>query len=75
MPPYMLLYPPGEGCKYRERQHVKMLGTALGTLIAPSYANLLMGKLEREFLWTRDKVPLVWWSYVDDVFLVWTHGE
>ena len=34
-----------------------------------------MEKLEREFLHTQDKVPLVWWRYIDDVFAVWTHGE
>ena len=47
----------------------------MGTLMAPSYANLFVGKLEQEFLQTQNKVPLVWWRYSDDVFTMWTHGK
>ena len=49
--------------------------TTMGTCMAPSYTNLLMGKLGWEFLHTPDKVPLVWWRYINDVFAMWTHGE
>ena len=34
-----------------------------------------MGKIEREFLWTQDKIPQKWWSFTDDTFAIWTHGE
>ena len=41
-----------------------------------------MGKLEREFLLTRDVKPQdwdikprEWWRSVDDIFVIWTHGE
>ena len=37
-------------------------GTAMGTRMVPSYANLFMGKLEREFFQTHDQQPLVWWG-------------
>ena len=43
--------------------------------MVPSYANLFMGKLEQQFLRTQERVPLVWWRYIDDVLAVWTHGE
>ena len=48
-------------------------GTALRTCMAPSYANLFMGKLEREFLQTQDKIHRVWWRYmyIDDIFAIW----
>ena len=46
----------------------------MGTRMAPSYANLFMGKFERQFLQTQNKLPLVWWRYIDDVFAIWTHG-
>ena len=32
-------------------------GTAMGTHMAPSYANLFLGKLEHEFLATQNKIP------------------
>ena len=49
----------------------------MGTHMAPSYANLFVGKLEREFLRTQNKLPRVWWRYmyIDDIFAIWTHGE
>ena len=47
----------------------------MGTRMAPSYANLFMGKLEREFLLTQDIEPQVWWRFIDDIFAIWTHGE
>ena len=34
-----------------------------------------MGKLERQFLSTQERAPLVWWRYIDDSFAVWTYGE
>ena len=52
-----------------------MHGIAMGTHMAPSYTNLVMGKLEREFLRTQDNLPQVWWRYTDDIFTIWAHGE
>ena len=46
----------------------------MGTQMAPSYANLFMGEFEQQFLQTQNKLPLVWWRYIDDVFAIWTHG-
>ena len=34
-----------------------------------------MGKLEKELLAQSRKKPTVWWRYIDDVFVLWTHGE
>ena len=34
-----------------------------------------MDKLETNFLKTQTLQPLVWFRYIDDVFLLWTHGE
>ena len=47
----------------------------MGTRTAPSYANLFVEKLEREFLRTQDKIPGVWWRYIDNVFAIWAHSE
>ena len=44
----------------------------MGTKMAPSYANIFMGKLEEEFLVTQSNQPAVWWRYIDDIF---TYGE
>ena len=55
--------------------YLQIHGTAMGTRMAPSFANLFMGKLEREFLLTQDVKPREWWRFIDDIFAIWTHGE
>ena len=55
--------------------YLQLQGTAMGTRMAPAYANIFMGKLEQDFLTTQPLQPLTWWRYIDDVFMVWTHGE
>ena len=47
----------------------------MDTIMAPSYTNLFVEKLEQEFLHTQDKLPLIWWRWMDDVFAVRTHSE
>ena len=43
--------------------------------MAPPYAILFMDDLERRFLNTCDIKPKVWWRYIDDIFMIWEHGE
>ena len=50
-------------------------GTAIGTKMAPPYAILFMSDLEERFLETSPLKPLVWWRYIDDIFVIWQHGE
>ena len=61
-----------DGQLYRQVQ-----GTAMGTPMAPSVANVFMGWLEQRLLstspWPVD--PKLWRRYIDDILLLWTHGE
>ena len=45
----------------------------MGTKCAPSYAIIFMRKLETEFLSTTRLRPLVWWRYIDDIFIIWPY--
>ena len=51
-------------------------GTSVGTKMAPSYANIFMGYLEQSILFALpdDKKPFLWKIFMDEVFLIWTHG-
>ena len=62
---------------FNARYYLQIPGTAMGTCIALSCVNLLIGKLEREFLRTQNEVPRVWWRYINDIFTIWMddHGE
>ena len=50
-------------------------GTAMGTKVAPSYANIFMADLEANRLLNFPSQPEVWWRFIDDIFCIWTHGE
>ena len=57
-------------------QHYRQInGTAMGTKMAPSYAKLVMGNFEQKALAAATHSPLIWWRYIDDIFLLWTHDE
>ena len=60
---------------FQGEHYLQLQGTAMGTRMAPSYANIFMGALEEKVLSDVDKKPDVWWRYIDDVFVIWTHGE
>ena len=44
----------------------------MGTKMAPSYANLLMGDLELQLLELGKPYIHMWKRFIDDIFLIWT---
>ena len=50
-------------------------GTAMGTKMAPSYANVFMGKLERQIISTSLFKPLSWFRFIDDVDMEWIESQ
>ena len=47
----------------------------MGTSLAPNYANLFMDIFETNALSKFPQKPLIWKRFIDDIFLIWTHGE
>jgi len=54
------------------KHFLQILGTAIGTKMAPAYANLFMDELERRLIPQARVKPYVWLRYIDDVFRIWT---
>ena len=50
-------------------------GTAIGAKFAPPYAVVYMGEFEENGMENFNLKPWVWWRYIDDVFMIWEHGE
>ena len=50
-------------------------GTAIGAKFAPPYAILTLDDFEQKAVEGFHLKPWVWWRYIDDVFLIWKHGE
>ncbi|CAN7986166.1 unnamed protein product, partial [Ixodes hexagonus] len=53
--------------------YLQINGTAMGTKMAPNYANIFMGDLEDKFLKQCKKTPLLYKRYIGDIFIIWQH--
>ena len=49
-------------------------GAAMGSLLSPVIATLYMEALEEKTLHCFPLQPMMWLRYVDDIFVVWSHG-
>ncbi len=59
---------------FDDENYLQNQGTAMGTRMAPSYANLFMAELEQKILSTTTTRPLLWWRCIDDIFTIWEQG-
>ena len=55
--------------------YLQVGGTAMGTRLAPSYANLFMGQLEEKLLRNSPYKPKLYLRYIDDIFLIFTGSQ
>ena len=50
-------------------------GMAMGAACSPTIANIYMSVTLRKFLRTQNHKPLLLTRYIDDIFIIWTHGQ
>ena len=55
--------------------YLQIAGTAMGTRVAPTYANIFMSDFEDKFVYSYQRQPLFWGRFIDDIFFIWEHGE
>ena len=61
--------------RFNGRHFLQIKGTAIGTKLAPGFGNNYVAWFERLFVYLFHNQPLVWLRLIDDIFLIWTHGE
>ena len=61
--------------EFNGKFYLQIEGTAMGSPVAPSYANTFMGNLETQMLDNAQQRPLCWKRYIDDIFFIWTGDE
>ena len=47
----------------------------MDTKFAPVIANIFMAELENRFILSVRFQLWLWWRFLDDVFMIWTHGR
>ena len=60
--------------QFNGQNYLQIGGTAMGTRVAPTFANLFMGYFEEKHVYTYKVQPTLWVRFIDDIFLVWPHG-
>ena len=60
---------------FADKHYLQVGGTAMGTKVAPSLANLFMSDFEQRWVYSYPTKPLVWLRYIDDIFLIWNNGH
>ena len=50
-------------------------GAAMGSPILPIIANIFMEHFENQILKNASLKPSIWFRYVDDTFVIWSHGR
>ena len=62
--------------KFNNEYWIQLIGTSMGTRVAPTYANIFMGKLEKEILQNcpqhLKQFLHTWKRYIDDILIIWT---
>lgn len=57
--------------QFHDSIYHQVQGTAMGTVTAPSYANLFMAELEERLLDESTTDPIIWKRYIDDILCIW----
>ena len=65
--------------RFGNEYYRQITGTAMGTPMAPNYANLFMDNFEQNLLHDYSQKtglsPLVWFRFIDEVFFIWTGSK
>ena len=61
--------------QFSDKVYQQISGTSTGTKFAPPYACIFMDQVESKFLQTQKFEPLVWFRYIGNIFLIWTHVD
>ena len=60
--------------EFNNKCYIQLQGTAMGTRLAPAYANIFMSKLEEAILSATPLKPTYYKRFIDDIFILWPHS-
>ena len=60
---------------FNGENYLQTHGTAMGTKMAVSFANIFMAKIETTLIQQNETKPKEWRRYIDDIFSLWDSDE
>ena len=60
---------------FDDHNYLQTSGKAMGTKMAPCFANLFMASIEQIFIDNSQLTPLFHVLFIDDISMIWTHGS
>lgn len=57
--------------QFHDSMYHQIQGTAMGTKMAPAYANIFMAELEESLLEGSPIQPTLWRRFIDDIYCIW----
>ena len=57
--------------QFNRKHFLQINGTAMGTRVAPTYANLFMAHFEEKYIYINSK-PRIWYRFIDDIWGLYT---
>ena len=61
--------------EFNNKYYLQKFGTAMGSKLAPAYANVFMGDLEAKILAGSRLKPTHYRRFIDDIFMIWPFSE
>ena len=71
IPTRFLRQPKWKFVQFNGKNYLKTHGTAMGTKMAVSWANIFMAKIETTLMQQNETKPFEWRRYIDDIFSLW----
>ena len=60
---------------FDDHNYLQTSGTAMGTKMAPCFANIFMASIGQTFIDNSPLTPLFYVRFIDDILMIWTHGS
>ena len=61
--------------EFNGKHNLQIQGMAMGTIMAPSYANIFWGRLEKQLIQSVSLKPVSLLRFIDDIDMKWIHGR
>ena len=60
---------------FNDKNYLQISGTAMGAMVAPTYANLYMNDIKESFIYTYKNPPIHWYRFIDDIWSIFRGTE